>query len=48
MLTQLKPIVLPGPLPNEKTDAPSTKNGRRSSKNVSKAERFTTAGSTST
>ena len=34
--------------PNPKYPAPSTKNGRRSSRNVSNAERFTTAGSTST
>src|ERR1041384_7387477 len=34
--------------PRPKYPAPSTKNGRFSSKNVSKAERLTTAGSTST
>jgi hypothetical protein len=34
--------------PNPKVPLPSTKKGRCSGKNVSKAERFTTAGSTST
>jgi hypothetical protein len=34
--------------PKRNLSAPSTKNGRFSSKNVSKAVRFTTAGSTST
>src|SRR2546426_11961654 len=34
--------------PSPKYPAPSTKKGRRSSKKVSNADRFTTAGSTST
>src|SRR5207249_10297034 len=46
---QLKPQKFLGPPnPNSRIEEPSTKNGRRSLKKVSRSLRFTTAGSTST